>query len=145
MRLARVSAFDIFIKDNMETNCCTQAGGRAATCQEMSTPWGVGSGGRASCCACLRQIQRGVKECAINDHIFSMLEASAATAGLPPPCGMGPQDPGSGLECLPRMPRGRGGQGSTATNSSEHGRVVAQGICPQPLSTLRWPSEAEET
>ena len=58
---------------------------------------------------------------------------------------MGPQDPESVLETCPRMPLRRGGQGSTATNSSEHGRVVAQGICPQPLSTLRWPSVAEET
>ena len=71
--------------------------------------------------------------------------ASAAACWAAATCGMGPQDPGSGLEYLPRVPRGRGGQGSTATNSSEHGWVVAQGICPQPLTALRWPSEAEES
>ena len=71
--------------------------------------------------------------------------ASASACWTSASCGMGPQDPGSGLEYLPRMPRGRGGQGSTATNSSEHGWVVAQGICPQPLTALRWPSQAEES
>ena len=71
--------------------------------------------------------------------------ASAAAWCAAASCGMGPQDPESVLETCPRMPLRRGGQGSTATNSSEHGRVVAQGICPQPLTALRWPSEAEES
>ena len=71
--------------------------------------------------------------------------ASPRPAGAAAICGMGPQDPESVLETCPRMPLRRGGQGSTATNSSEHGRVVAQGICPQPLTALRWPSEAEES
>ena len=78
-------------------------------------------------------------------YICSMLGASRAACWAAAIYGMGPQDPESVLETCPRMPLRRGGQGSTATNSSEHGRVVAQGICPQPLSTLRWPSEAEET
>ena len=71
--------------------------------------------------------------------------ASAAACWAAAICGMGPQDPESVLETCPRMPLRRGGQGSTATNSSEHGWVVAQGICPQPLTALRWPSQAEES
>ena len=93
----------------------------------------------------MRQIQTNVHERDINDHIFSMLGASAVAYWAAATCAMGPQDPGSGLEYLPRMPRGRGGQGSTATNSLEHGWVVEQGICPQPLTALIWPSQAEES
>ena len=78
-------------------------------------------------------------------YMFCMLGASAAACWAAAVCGMGPQDPESVLETCPRMPLRRGGQGSTATNSSEHGWVVAQGICPQPLTALRWPSEAEES
>jgi len=111
----------------------------------MLIPWGVGSGAGAPCCACLRQIQTCVQMCGLIDLIFSILRASAVAYWAAATCAMGPQDPGSGLEYLPRVPRGRGGQGSTATNSSEHGWVVAQGICPQPLTALRWPSQTEES
>ena len=110
----------------------------------MPTPWGVGSGGGASYCACLRQIQRGAKERAIIDLIFFTLGASAAACWTTANCGMGLEHPRNGQETFPRMSLGQEKQGSAGIKCSEHGHLVARGIYLKPFGAIRRAVRAEE-
>ena len=92
----------------------------------------------------MRQIQRGAKERAIIDLIFSTLGASAAACWTTANCRTGLEHPSQGQQTFPRMSLGQEKQGSAGIKCSEHGHLVARGIYLKPFGAIRRAVRAEE-